>query len=78
MRNLSASARMRAALTMLEGTAAGAGCAMACPFGSSAEFEAAVIREKRAAGAYSRRRRLYRLLAATATGLPLSALLRMI
>jgi len=36
---------------MLEGTAAGAGCAMACPFGSSAEFEAAVIREKRAAGA---------------------------
>ena len=78
MRKLSASARMRAALTMLEGTAAGAGCAMACPFGSSAEFEAAVIREKRAAGAYSRRRRLYRLLAATATGLPLSALLRMI
>jgi DNA invertase Pin-like site-specific DNA recombinase len=78
MRNLSASTRMRATLTMLESTAAGAGRAMACPFGSSAEFEDAVIRERRKAGAYSRRRRLYRLLAATARGLPLSALLRVI
>jgi hypothetical protein len=33
-----------------------AGCSMACPFTSSSEFEAAVIRAKRQAGAYGPRR----------------------
>ena len=76
MRNVMVSSRIRAALLVLESTAASAGCAMACPFGSSAEFEAAVIREKREAGACSRRRRLCCVFAATVTGLLLSALLR--
>lgn len=78
MRDVMASFRIRAALLVLESRAANAGCAMACSFGSSAEFEAAVIRGKREAGAYARKRRLRCVLAATATGLLLTALLRII
>ncbi len=36
----------------LESSAQGARQALACPFSSSAEFEAELIRERRAAGAY--------------------------
>jgi hypothetical protein len=43
--------KVRGALLVLESTAARAGYAMACPFGSSAEFEAAVIQGKIEAGA---------------------------
>jgi hypothetical protein len=67
--------RMRAALLVLETTAARAGCAMACPFGSSAEFEAAVIRGKLAAEACRRKRRWGYILAAVAVGSLLAALL---
>ena len=44
--------RMRTAEPTLESTAARAGCAMACPFSSSDEFEAAVISSRRRAGAF--------------------------
>ena len=77
MRDLMASSRIRAALLPLESTAAYAGCAMACPFGSSAEFEAAVIHGKRRAGAYGRKRRRF-ILAAAVTGLLFTVLLCMI
>jgi len=43
-----------------------AGYSMACPFTSSSEFEAAVIRAKRQAGAYGPRR--HRRLAVYAAG----------
>jgi DNA invertase Pin-like site-specific DNA recombinase len=74
MRGVMASFRMRATLVMLESTAAHAGRAMACPFGSSSEFEAALIRARRKAGAYGRKRQL-RVLAIAAIGLLLTALL---
>jgi hypothetical protein len=47
-----------------------AGYAMACPFTSSSEFEAAVIRAKRQAGAYGprRHRRLAVYVASIASG----------
>jgi hypothetical protein len=52
----------------LEAYAARAGAAMACVFSSSAEFDAALIAERRAAGVYGPRRyRKQRL--ATAAGI---------
>ncbi len=60
--------RARADLLALESTAARAGCALACPFSSSDEFEAAVIRRKLDAGVYGpKRRRRYVLYAGAAT-----------
>jgi hypothetical protein len=47
--------RPRADLLALQGIAERAGRALACPFSSSEEFEAAVIRSRRAAGVYRRR-----------------------
>jgi hypothetical protein len=41
----------------LKSTAERAGCALACSFGSSAEFEAAVIRSRLDAGIYGPKRR---------------------
>ena len=67
--------RMRAALLVLEGTAARAGCTMACPYSSSDEFEAAVIRSRLAAGVYGPKRRRRRLLFAGAAGSMLAVLL---
>jgi hypothetical protein len=49
--------RLRADMLALQSTAEHAGCALACSFGSSAEFEAAVIRSRLAAGAYGPKRR---------------------
>jgi hypothetical protein len=46
----------------LESTARRAGMALACPFSTSAEFEAAVVRAKRDAGAYGPKRRRRRVL----------------
>jgi hypothetical protein len=52
----------------LEAYAARAGAAMACAFSSSAEFDAALIAERRAAGVYGPRRyRKHRL--ATVAGI---------
>jgi hypothetical protein len=55
MRELLASIRARSALFALESAAARAGDAMACSFGSSAEFEAVIIRSRLAA-LYRRKR----------------------
>jgi hypothetical protein len=49
MRDVMAFLRTRSALLALESAAAQAGHSMACSFGSSAEFEAAVIRSRLAA-----------------------------
>ena len=40
----------------LEVKAAGAGCALACAYSSAAEFDAALIAARRAAGVYGPRR----------------------
>lgn len=50
----------------LEAYAARAGAAMACVYSSSAELDAALIAERRAAGVYGPRRRRDRWLAAAA------------
>jgi hypothetical protein len=42
----------------LQSTAEHAGLALACPFSSSDEFEADIIRARRAAGIYGRKRNL--------------------
>jgi hypothetical protein len=51
-----------------------AGYSLACPFTSSSEFEAAVIRAKRQAGAYGprRHRRLAVYAASSASGMALA------
>jgi hypothetical protein len=58
----------------LEANLERAGCSMACPFTSSSEFEAAVIRAKRQAGAYGpRRHRRFAVYAASiASGMALA------
>ena len=70
--------RMRSAVLALESTAAHAGCTMACPYASSDEFEAAVIRERRAAGIYGPKRRRRHALFAGAAGSMLAVVLWMI
>jgi DNA invertase Pin-like site-specific DNA recombinase len=58
---------MRAAMLGLASAATSAGLAMACPFGSSAEFEAAmIVRRRKAAARLRKRRQGYVLAAATA------------
>jgi len=53
----------------LQSSAERAGCALACSFSSSAEFEAAVVRSKLDAGVYGpRRRRRSIVLAGAAIG----------
>jgi hypothetical protein len=62
----------------LEIAAQRAGTALACPFASSAEFEAATIAAKRAAGAYGpkrHRRRAFRVAVAIALLILLFAVL---
>ena len=49
--------RPKADLLALEANVERAGTALACPFTSSAEFEAAIVRARRAAGAYGPKRR---------------------
>jgi hypothetical protein len=51
----------------LEAYAARAGAALACAYSSSAEFDAALIAERRAAGVYGPRRRRKQILV-TAVG----------
>jgi hypothetical protein len=52
-----------------------AGCALACAFASSEEFEAAIIRSKRAAGVYGPKRWRRQLAMTTAAATVLLALL---
>ena len=70
--------RMRAAALVLESVAAHAGCALACRYASSDEFEAALIRERRAAGMYGPKRRRRHVLLAGAAGSMLAIILWMI
>lgn len=61
--------RLSADILALQGIAERAGCALACAFSSSEEFEAAVIRSRRDAGVYGRKRHWrYALYAGTASG----------
>jgi hypothetical protein len=69
MRRLLTFLALRADLLALESRVARAGCALACPFASSDEFEAAVVRSKLRAGIYGPKRRRRRMLyAGAATG----------
>jgi hypothetical protein len=59
--------RLQADMLALQVSAERAGCALGCPFSSSDEFEAAVIRTRLDAGIYGpKRRRRYALYAGTA------------
>jgi hypothetical protein len=65
-------------LTALEAYAARAGAALACAYSSSAEFDAALIAERRAAGIYGpkrHRRQMLVTVAAIAAGLAVIALI---
>jgi hypothetical protein len=53
---MSYAARPEADLDLLKAHATRAGAALACAFSSSAEFDAALIAERRAAGVYGPRR----------------------
>ena len=55
-----------AAVLTLEACAERAGAALACAYSSSAEFDAALIAERRAAGVYGPRRQRKRMLATAA------------
>ena len=59
--------RGRGDLIALENTVARAGWALACPFSSSDEFEAAVVKSKLDAGVYGPKRRRRYVLYAAAT-----------
>jgi hypothetical protein len=50
----------------LENYAASAGAAMGCVFSSSAEYDAALIAERRAAGVYGPKRHRWQMLASAA------------
>ena len=64
----SASARISNDALALQAQAVRAGCALACAYSSSDEFEAAVIKAKRDAGVYGpKRRRRLALYAGAAT-----------
>jgi hypothetical protein len=65
-------------LTALEAYAARAGAALACAYSSGAEYDAALIAERRAAGIYGPKRRRKQMLitaAGIAAGLAVIALL---
>jgi hypothetical protein len=62
------SSHVRAGTDALEAYALSAGAALACAYSNSAEFDAALIAERRAAGIYGPRRHRRRIWA-TAVGL---------
>jgi hypothetical protein len=74
MRNILPLNNVRDSLFGLESAAAGAGCAMACRFASSAEFEASVIKARIEAGGYGCKHRWRGLFATAAAGALLAAL----
>ena len=63
---ITASGQSDAQLLALEAHAERAGAAMACAYSSSAEFDAALIAQRRAAGVYGPRRHRKQLLASAA------------
>ncbi len=67
--------RSGADMLALQSNAERAGCALACLFSTSAEFEAAVIRSKRQAGVYGPKRHRRQAIYAGATGAVLLGLL---
>jgi hypothetical protein len=70
--------RMDADLSALEAYAERAGAALACAYSSSAEFDAALIAERRAAGVYGPRRRRHVLVTAAGIGAALAAIILLI
>jgi hypothetical protein len=74
MRRPSIPSRLTADMLALQSAAERAGCALACSFGSSAEFEAAVIRSRLEAGVYGPKRRLRSIVLAGAAVAALIAL----
>lgn len=60
------SAHADAAVLALEAYAEGAGAALACAYSSSAEFDAALIAERRAAGVYGPKRHRKQMLVTAA------------
>jgi hypothetical protein len=68
MLHLADSGRPDAAVLVLEAYAERAGAALACAYSSSAEFDAALIAARRAAGVYGPKRRRKQMLV-TAAGL---------
>ena len=56
MLSLTSHAKSVSAAILLEACAEHAGAALACPYSSSAEFDAALIAERRAAGVYGPKR----------------------
>jgi len=60
------SGQVEAQVLVLEAHAERAGAALACAYSSSAEFDAALIAERRAAGIYGPKRHRKRMLAAAA------------
>jgi hypothetical protein len=66
MLRLANSSHAEAQVLALEAYAECAGAALACAYSSSAEFDAALIAERRAAGVYGPKRHRKRLLASAA------------
>jgi hypothetical protein len=78
MSRITHSGRPDAAVLALEAYAQRAGAALACVYSSSAEFDAALIAERRAAGVYGPKRRRKQVLitaAGVAAGLAVIVLL---
>jgi hypothetical protein len=70
--------RMDADLTMLEASAERAGATLACAYSSSADFDDALIAERRAAGVYGPRRRRHMLVTAAGISAALAAIVLLI
>lgn len=66
MANSATSQRLHADISALEANVARAGAALACAYSSSAEFDAALIAARRAAGVYGPRRHRRQILATVA------------
>ena len=70
---------LNAQVLALEAYAVGAGAAMACVYSSSAEYDAALIAERRAAGVYGPRRyRKQKLATAAGVAVALAAIILLI
>lgn len=66
MLGIALNGQTEAQVLALEAYAERAGAAMACAYSSSAEFDAALIAQRRAAGVYGPRRHLKQMLATAA------------
>jgi hypothetical protein len=71
----SATARINTDLSALEAYAERAGRAWACAYSSSAEFDAALIAARRAAGVYGPRRRRWQILITASIAAALASLI---